>query len=384
MAGSIQRPLKVLHVVGGMVRGGLETWVMHLLRHCDRTQLQMDVLVHTDQPCAYDEEIRALGSRVLPCLHPRQPWRYASNFRRILRESGPYDVVHSHVHHFSGYVLRLAAAAGVPVRLVHSHSDSSSTDAQANLLRQLYHRQMVNWIQHYATVGIAASQKAAAALFGPNWSTDARWQILYCGIDLTPFRAEVDAAALRQELGLPAQSFVIGHAGKFIPLKNHTFLLELLCELRQQQPDTYLVLAGEGPLRAEIEQQAQTLGVADYTRFLGSRPDLPRVMRGAMDLFVLPSRLEGLPLVGLEAQAAGLPILFSDAITDEVDVVKPLVQRLSLSQPLATWVEAVQSRRQARPPLTQVESLATLEKSAFNIAQSLQSLTRCYRSGLQS
>src|SRR5688572_4535103 len=117
--------IRVLHVVGIMNRGGIETWLMHVLRHIDRRHFQVDILVATEQPGDYDQEARALGARILPCLRPRRPWAYARNFRRIVRTHGPYDVVHSHVRHFSSYVVRLAARAGIPVRLVHSHSDTS-------------------------------------------------------------------------------------------------------------------------------------------------------------------------------------------------------------------------------------------------------------------
>ena len=111
---------------------------MHALRNIDRTRFQMDFLVHTTQPCAYDEEIRGLGSRIIPCMRPRRPLAYARDLTRILSEFGPYDVVHSHVHHFSGYVLRLAAKLGVRIRIAHSHSDTSVSDASAGFARRWY------------------------------------------------------------------------------------------------------------------------------------------------------------------------------------------------------------------------------------------------------
>ena len=102
MTHNSKRPIRILHVVGGMNRGGVETWLMHVLRNIDRDRFRMDFLVHTTMPCVYDEEVRAFGSKIIPCLSPFLPWRYATNFTRILREYGPYDVVHSHVHPFTG------------------------------------------------------------------------------------------------------------------------------------------------------------------------------------------------------------------------------------------------------------------------------------------
>ncbi|NEQ28454.1 MAG: glycosyltransferase family 1 protein, partial [Microcoleus sp. SIO2G3] len=157
--------LRILHVVASMNRGGIETWLMDILRHIDRDRFQMDFLVHTTQPCAYDEEIRSFNSQIIPCLHPSRPWTYASNFKRILREYGPYDIVHTHVHLFSGYVLRLARQAGVPVRIAHTHTDTSSIDAKAGWFRRMYYNLAKSWINHHATVGLGTSFKAVADLF---------------------------------------------------------------------------------------------------------------------------------------------------------------------------------------------------------------------------
>jgi|SRR6266550_4819351 len=163
------RRIRILHIVGGMGRGGVETWLMHVLRHADRERFQMDFLVHTAQPCPYDEEVRALGGNIIPCLDPARPWSYARNFRRALAAQGRYDIVHSHVHNYSGYVLRLARRAGVPVRIAHSHLDSTPGDAAANARRRLYLALARRWIRRHATTGLAASGKAADALFGPAW-----------------------------------------------------------------------------------------------------------------------------------------------------------------------------------------------------------------------
>ena len=117
-------PIRVLHVVGAMNRGGVETWLMHLVRRYQGTRVRTDILVHTDEPAAYDAELLEHGCRILRCPLVRRPIRYGHAVKRLLREHGPYDVVHSHVHHFSGYVLRLARKAGVPVRIAHSHNDT--------------------------------------------------------------------------------------------------------------------------------------------------------------------------------------------------------------------------------------------------------------------
>jgi len=369
---------RILHVVGGMSRAGAETWLMHVLRHIDRERFQMDFLVHTTQPCAYDDEICSLGSKVIPCLHPSQPLTYARSFKRILREYGPYDIVHSHVHHFSGYVLRIAKQAGVPVRIAHSHNDTSSLQAEAGWARRLYLALTQQWILCYATLGLGCSVEAAADLFGADWKADPRWRVLYCGIDLTPFQNFVDRLAVRAELGVPADAFVIGHIGRFVEQKNHVFLLDIAAEVAKREPRMYLLLVGDGSLRPEIEQKVDWLGLSDRVIFAGIRPDVPRLMLGAMDVFVLPSLHEGLPLVLMEAQAAGLPCIFSDVVSEEADIAKPLMQRVALSQPTSKWAKAVLSIRNTSLYLNHREALKLVEQSSFNVWTSIKNLEKLY------
>lgn len=378
------KSIRILHVVGGMDRGGIETWLMHILRHIDRDRFHMDFLVHTEKPCPYDDEARALGSKIIPCLNPAKPWLYARNFKRILREYGPYDIVHSHVHNFSGYVLWLAKQAGIGVRIAQSHNDTSSVQAKAGWYRRLYLALTEWWLDRYATVGLGVSYKAAASLFGSAWLTDPRRQILYYGIDLTPFHSPVNSVALRTELGLPADAFAIGHVGRFMEQKNHLFLLEIVAEVAKQEPKMRLLLIGDGSLRPEIEQKVIQLGLTDHIIFAGLRPDVPNLMLGAMDVFLLPSFYEGLPLVLLEAQAAGLPCIFSDVITEEVDLVKPLVRRISLSKSPFAWAETILASRDTRSSISQTDALTVVENSSFNIASSLKILVQVYEANFSA
>ncbi len=343
MTAETKRPVRILHVVGGMNRGGVETWLMHVLRHIDRERFRMDFLVHTTRPCAYDEEIQKLGSKIIPCLETSRPWRYARNFHRALSEHGPYDVVHSHVHHFSGFVVYLAHRAGVPVRITHSHNDTSLNDGRATTFRSGYLRLMEHLIRKHATTGIACSRKAAESLYGTAWQNDSRWKVVYCGIDLEPFRQPVDRAEVRRELNIPEDAFVLGHVGRFHEQKNHTFLIDIAAEVARREPNMRLLLVGDGPLRPQIEAKVASLGLTDRVIFAGLRPDVPRLMKGAMDVFVFPSLYEGLGLVLIEAQLSGLPSIFSDVIPEETDLVPSLVTRLSLHDACNTWQVAIQN-----------------------------------------
>lgn len=381
-ASTKQRPIRILHVVGGMNRGGIETWLMHVLRHIDRDRFQMDFLVHTEQPCPYDDEARDLGSKIIPCLDPSKPWLYASNFKRILRECGPYDIVHSHVHHFSGYVMWLAKQAGIPVRIAHSHNDNSSAEANAGWLRRSY-LTLTEWsISWCGTVGLGCSCNAVADLFGAAWKTDTRWQVLYYGVDLKPFYDRVDSSSIRAEFGIPLDAFVIGHIGRFELQKNHLFLLKIAAKIAKQELKMHLLLIGDGSLRSDIEQKVVEMGLSDRVTFTGNRSDIPRLMLNAVDVFLFPSLHEGLGLVLIEAQAAGLPCIFSDVVPKEADLVTPLLQRTSLSKSASIWAEAVMSATSRVSAISQRDALAVIENSDFNITASVKNLTEVYEANL--
>ena len=374
-----REPIRILHAVGGMNRGGIETWLIHILQHIDRDRFKMDFLVHTNDPGDYDQQVRALGSRIIPCHQAHKPLIYGDKFKRILREYGPYDIVHSHVHHFSGYILRLAKQAGVPIRISHSHNDTAANQAKAGFKRRLYLQLMRSWINRYANAGLACSHQAAASFFGTDWDSDPRWQALYYGIDLNPFQQEIDKIALRYKLGIPEDAFVIGHVGRFVEQKNHQFLLEIVAEVAKREPKTRLLLIGDGELRSRIEHQATLLGLRDQTIFAGIRSDVPQLMQ-IMNRFLLPSLFEGLGLVLIEAQAAGTACLFSDVIPQEVDVVKPLMQRLSLCQTASEWAEALLTQtQQAKIAVTRQDALTKVKTSIFNIETAVTRLEDIYQ-----
>ena len=369
------RTRRVLHIVRAMNRGGVESWLMHVLRNIDPARLCMDFLVHSDQPAAFDAEIQQHNCRILRVSDPTWSPRYLTTVRRLLSSAPGYDVVHSHVHYFSGLLLRVAQWSGIPIRIAHSHSDTSAQDAAAAWFRRGYLRQSRSWIRRHATNMVAASQQAGHSLFGPGWLQDRRSKVLHCGIDFASFQRMRSSDDVRKELGIDADANVLGHVGRFDVPKNHTFLLEIAAEVIQREPAACLLLVGDGPLRPAVLEQARRLGISDRVVVAGMRSDVPDLL-AAMDLFVFPSLYEGLPLTVLEAQATGVPCILSDVISNEVDVVPGLIQRVPLNAPAAQWVEAV-LRRVAMPP-NSVGSLGLLQKSSFDIRRSIEGLYELY------
>jgi glycosyltransferase involved in cell wall biosynthesis len=374
-------PIRILHIVGGMSRGGIETWLMHILRSRDAARFRMDFIVHTTEPCPYDDELRSLGSRIFSCRHTGRPWEYARDFQPILAARGPFDIVHSHVHQFSGVTLRAARRSHVPVRIAHSHTDTTLVDAAAGLARRLYVRVMRRLIWKNSTHGLAASKQSASSLFGLRWSDDPRFRVLFYGIDLAPFRASPDAS-VRAEFGLPADAFVVGHIGRFEEQKNHAFLLDIARALAAIEPRTRLLLIGTGSLRPAMERRAAALGIADRVIFAGLRSDIARVLRGAVDVFALPSINEGLPLVLIEAQAAGLPCVFTDSLSEETSIIPELTTRIPLSEPATTWTARILAAGKSARGVSPHQALAAIAASPFDIRQSAEALMKVYSAAM--
>ena len=370
-----KHPKRILHVVGGMARAGVETWLMHVLRSADRDRMQMDFLVHAGQPCAYDTEILDRHSKILRCTAPQGSLTYAREFSRLLKQHN-YDAIHSHVHHFSGYLLRLARRAAMPLRIAHSHSDTSRQDARANWLRRAYLRLTKGWIQAHATHLVAASRVAGRALFGGDWDRDARQRVLHCGIDLAPFRDAPERAAGRESLGIAPEELVIGHTGRFVTAKNHAFLAEIVAETALRRPAVKLLLIGDGPERPIIEQKLRNLNLSEKAILAGVRSDVPALLQ-AIDVFVFPSLWEGLPLTVLEAQASGLPCVISDIISRETDILPDLIRRVPLTAGAGHWAAEVLAAER-RPTVSRQQALLAVEESSFNIRQSVEELYALY------
>jgi glycosyltransferase involved in cell wall biosynthesis len=346
--------------------GGVETWLLHVLKFIDRDRIQLHFCTFGPRPDLYASEVEKLGGKILRCPKGANFWSLQRRFRRILRE-GNYQIVHSHVHLFSGALLRWAKKEGVPVRIAHSHTQQD--DKPDTIARHYYRGLMKSWINRYATHGLAASTLAAEQLFGDAWEKDRRFQVLHCGIDLRAFRQPVEREKARRELGIPVDALVVGHVGRFDAPKNHRFLLEVARETLSRRPDVHFLLVGDGPLRLEVEARAREMGLSGRIHFAGIRTDVPRLMRGVMDVFVFPSLWEGLPLTVIEAQAAGLRCILSEAVTSEVCVLPELLIRLALSEGSQQW--AAQTIRALQLGKINCDTaLQTLAQSDFCIESS--------------
>jgi glycosyltransferase involved in cell wall biosynthesis len=233
-------------------------------------------------------------------------------------------------------------------------------------------------LRRFADRGFAASERAAISMFGPGWRHDKRWQLLYCGIDFAPF-AQAPDPSLRKTLGIPVGAFVVGHVGRFHEQKNHAFLLQIGAEVVKHSEEAHFLLIGDGPLRPQMESEVQARGLGKRVTFVPDTLSVPQIMLSAMDCFVLPSRYEGLGLVAVEAQAAGLPCFISDRVPEEAVVDSQLAQFLSLEDLPELWADSILAAK-GRKVVSSRQHLEKFYESKFNLEEGLSSLALSYGS----
>ena len=318
--------------MGKMVGGGLEAVVMNYYRHIDRTKVQFDFIVDEDSTLVPREEIESLGGRVFTVPPYQHVVAYQKALVGLFREQG-WTIVHSHENALSMFPLRAAKRAGVPVRIAHSHSTSGRGEPARNAMKWVLRR----FSNVYPTHRMACSRHAGEWLFGKSTEFD----VLYNAIELDRFRFDPrERAGVRSELGIPDSALVVGHIGRFVTQKSHAFLLEVFDQIVMDGADAVLVLAGDGPLRSEIERRVQEMGLSDRVRVLGQRDDANRLYQ-AFDVFCLPSLYEGLGIVAVEAQASGLPCVLSTEVPREVEVTDECTF-LGLRESTERWSAAIE------------------------------------------
>ena len=313
--------VRVLQV--GMTRnwGGLETYLIQQFRHLDPARVHYDfVNITGEYDICFQQEILAAGREVYSvCSRHHDPARhYAQWYRLLQHHAGEYGAVVLNANSLEYvYPLVIAKRFGIPRRVIHSHN--AGYDHPIGRARRALIAMNRRLLRASATDYLACSTEAGQWMFGAGTS----YRVVHNAIDMAAYRPDpVRRAAMRQELGL-GDALVLGHVGRFSYQKNHDYLLDIFAAVQRERPDAILLLIGgsveDTSFLDAAHEKAERLGLAGRVRFLGLRDDVPALMQ-AMDAFLLPSHFEGLPLVGIEAQAAGLPCFVSDVVSRELAI----------------------------------------------------------------
>ena len=364
-----KEPLRVAQIIGKWVGGGVEAVVMNYYRHIDRNKIQFDFICDSDSTNIPYDEIKKLGGKVILIPPYQKVFKYHRELKKVLKE-GNYKIVHSHINALSVFSLWAAKSAKVPVRIAHSHSTSNKKEWKKTLLKNI----LRPFSKVFATDYFCCSELAGRWLFGNKTYDQGKVYLLNNAIDVDKFKYnEKIRKEKRKELNIKDKDLVIGHIGRFVKQKNHEFLIDIFNEVHKQNKNTILLLAGEGPLKEEIENKVKDLGLEKNVKFLGQRKDANELYQ-AMDVFLLPSLYEGLPVVGVEAQAAGLLCFFSTDMTKETKVLET-TQFISLTNTPQYWSKEISKQLNS---YTRADTEKEITQNNFNIKVEANKLEQQY------
>jgi glycosyltransferase involved in cell wall biosynthesis len=358
---------KVLHVIGGMNRGGAETFLMNVLRNINRNKFEFIFLCYGDKKFDYEDEIAQLGGRIVrvPDVKNVGIRAHMRHLKRVMVENG-IDVVHSHTYYNSLFSLNVAALSRIRLRIAHSHNTQS--EPNPSLAKRVYFFVSKIGIEVFANKFVACGNDAGHALYMP-WR---KFQVINNGINIKDFVYDQDNRnSIRTELGIDKDATVLMHAGRFAEVKNHDFLIDTFAEYQKLDPNSRLILVGDGPLREKTENKVKRLNLSNSVKFLGLRSDINRIYSAA-DVFVFPSLFEGLPVVLVEAQANGIKCIISDAVDKNVKVTDSVIFH-SLSSGPKTWARHIFEESKAR-----VDNSQILANGAYDMSANINTIQMMY------
>ncbi len=337
------KKVKVLYFIDRLRHGGIQQFCLENIKHMDRNKLQIDFLL-LDDGVSYplEEEIKKLGCKITKIdAWLNKPWDYLKhkkNIEKFFQQHHDYKVIHMHSSSKNYMVLKYAKKYGIPIRIVHAHSVTFQTK---NKLKQLLGNVLKKPLKKYATNYFACSNSAGKWLYGKEEIAKGNVTIIHNGIEYARFKPNNKIRKqIRNELNISAEELVFGNVGRFDRVKNHTFLIDIFNEIQKIKPTSKLLLIGTGPLEEDIKDKVKKLNLEDKVIFTGFASNVNEYMQ-AMDVFIMPSLYEGLPITAIEAQAAGLPCFISkDVITTEVKITEGL-RFISLSAPPQKWATEI-------------------------------------------
>lgn len=332
------QPVRVLQISYAMDLGGAETLLMNLYRNIDRSKVQFDFLLHCPYESAYEKEILSLGGKIykIPRYLGYNKFAYERNLKAFLRAHPEHIIIHDHLMDSASKTLKIAKKLG-RITIAHSHAASAPFSLK-DIYRFFFRRNL--W--KIADYKFACSEEAGKWLYRGK----ADFTILKNGIITERFKFSEEAREIkRKEFGIDESTRLIGTIGRMVENKNQIRLLEIFKKLVSGEDKSVLMIVGEGPLESKLKATAKKLKLENRVIFTGPRTDVNELLM-SMDCFVLPSLSEGLGIVLIEAQASGLPCVFSDIVPKDVDLVPELIHRVNLSVSDDLWANIIQNCQQ--------------------------------------
>lgn len=353
--------IKICHVIGDFVNGGVESVIYNYFSHMDLNKFEVHIIGHGIRVQACADRFVKMGF-VIHNITPKSVSfaRSMSDMKAIFQEYS-FDVIHSHLTEWACVPMFIGWLCGVKVRINHSHM----VEKPHGLVNKVYYGIRLFFGKLFATDYFACGKDAGRYLFGEHAVDSGKVMILPNAIDFKRYYFDLSLRKeIRSRLELNDSTVVIGHVGRFFEQKNHKFLIKIFRDYHKQNADSILLLFGDGEFKSEIKIQVREYGLGDSVRFMGVQQNMSDWYQ-AMDIFVLPSLYEGLPVVGVEAQAIGLPCLFSDQITREI-AISSGAEFLPINMGTNPWVNAIHSCRMSNSaPVVDIDRYDITKRAHF-------------------
>ena len=318
--------IKILQIGMDSCLGGIEIFVKNVFNNIDTSKYHFDFICSSDEKMCFEEDFKSNGCKVYYVTSRKKNiFKNVQEIKRIIK-NGKYDIIHWNAMSLSN---NIAAMIGIKLGIsviVHTHSVWKSSSLKSSIL----HRFNKFILPKNKVVKLACSIDAGKKLFKK------KFKVLDNGIDLNNFKYNrKKREKIRKELNVDDDIIIVGHVGRLNYAKNHSYLLDIFKEYHNMNSNSILVLIGSGSLEGELKEKSKQLKIDSSVRFLGNRKNTDEFL-SAFDLFVFPSKFEGLPIALVEAQVSGLNCIISDTITKEVKVSNR-VKLLSLSFEPSKW-----------------------------------------------
>lgn len=372
----ISRPVRVAEIVGNMSNGGVETLLINLFKHVDRSRFQFDFIVNGTSTNIRRKEIEELGGRVFVVPPYKKLWEYRKALHNIFLQNH-YLIVHSHINTLSFLPLEEAKKCGVPIRIAHSHSTTNRSEHFKNFLKLI----LRHFSTKYPTDLMACSENSGEWLFGKKNFTRGNITLLHNAIELQDFAFnEEKRKNIRASLNISSSAFVIGTVGRFVKQKNPIYLLNVFKYFQSSHPNSVLLFVGDGPLLEKTKEVARKIGVLESVCFVGSHNNVSDFY-SAFDVFVLTSLYEGLPVTLVEAQANGLPCVVSNNITPEALLTNSVETAGIRKKDMPIWEHRL--AKIANKSSRSNENGNILKSKGYSIEESSSKLERFYEDRLE-
>ena len=336
----MSEPIRILNLFTIMNRGGAETMVMNYYRNIDRSKIQFDFMVHRSERGAYDDEIEALGGKIYRMcpIFPQNFAKYKKMLQSFFDEHPEYKIIHSHMSELGCFAFLETRKRDDITRICHAHNapnikSMTSYEKLQLLMRNYFKHRMRPYTDKYFICGYDAGDW----LFGKK-NRD-KFIMMNNAVDAQKFRySEETRKEIRSSLGIE-DKFTVVNVGRFNQQKNHGFLIDIFENIKKKNPDSVLLLAGNGELEEKIREKVKSKKLDDSVIFLGLRSDIDKILQGC-DVFLFPSLYEGLPVTMVEAQSSGIKCVISDGVPSQC-IMTENVEVIPLAEDADLWAEKV-------------------------------------------